>query len=127
VSSLIELAGMPCLVVDADGPLVRDADGARGLIEEGMEQRARLIAVPVARLDASFFQLRSGLAGDVLQKMVNYGFKFAVLGDVSAYVAASDALRDFVVECNRGNSVFFVDDADALERRLSTLRSPADA
>ena len=118
MSELIDVAGVRCLVADADGPLVRDAEGGRALIEEAMGERARLIVVPVARLDASFFALRSGLAGEVLQKMVNYGIRFAVVGDVSQYVAASDALRDFVVECNRGESVYFVDDVAALEQRL---------
>ena len=127
MTELIEIAGERCLVADADGPIVRDPEGGRALIEEAMEHRARVIAVPVARLDPSFFQLRSGLAGEVLQKMVNYGYRFAVLGDVSPYVAASDAFRDFVVECNRGRSVFFVDGIAALEQRLAGKRTPADA
>ena len=70
--------------------------------------------------------LAPGLAGEVLQKAANYGFKFAVLGDVSAYVAASDALRDFVIECNRGGSIFFVDDLKDLEARLGAPASRAN-
>jgi hypothetical protein len=52
---------------------------------------------------------------------VNYRLMFAIVGDVSTYVAASDALRDFVVECNRGREVFFVSDIAELEARLSVL------
>ena len=42
------------------------------------------------------------------------------MGDVSAAVAASDPLRDFVRESNRGATVWFVDDLAALEARLAT-------
>lgn len=116
----VEIAGHRCALFDDDGAIVRDAQGGRDLIEDTMNLGARVIVVPVRRLDASFFQLRSGLAGELLQKAANYGFKFAIIGDVSEYVAASDALRDFVVECARGDSVLFVDDMAELEERLAS-------
>ena len=121
---VLDTAGYRCLIVEAEGPAVRDAEGARRLIEEAMGEGARVIAVPVSRLDASFFQLRSGLAGEVLQKMVNYGLKLAVVGDVSAQVAASDAFRDLVVEAERGDSLFFVADVAALKKRVAALKMP---
>jgi Domain of unknown function (DUF4180) len=118
---MVEIEGQRCLVADADDPIVGDAEGARRLIEDAMGHRAAVIVVPVSRLDASFFQLRSGLAGEVLQKASNYGFKFAVVGDISAHVAASDALRDFVIELNRGRDILFATDMDALTERLAAL------
>ena len=33
--------------------------------------------------------LRTGVAGEMLQKFINYGVKLAILGDVSDYAAAS--------------------------------------
>jgi Domain of unknown function (DUF4180) len=120
-ATLLEIEGQRCLVADADGPLVADAEGASRLIEDAMGHRASVIVVPVSRLDASFFQLRSGLAGEVLQKALNYGFKFAVVGDIAAHVAASDALRDFVVESNRGHDILFTPDMAALAERLAAL------
>jgi len=125
-AQLLEIGRERCFVAAADGPAVRDAESARSLIEEAMSHRASVIAVPISRLDPAFFQLRSGLAGEVLQKAVNYGFKFAVIGDISAHVAASDALRDFVIESNRGRSIFFVPDLSALAERLAALRARSD-
>ena len=119
--SVREIAGERMLVIGADVPIIGDASSGRDLIEAAMNERATLVAVPVDRLDATFFQLRSGLAGEILQKCVNYHLKIAIVGDVSDYVAASDALRDFVVECNRGGDVFFVNDIAALEERLRAL------
>ena len=114
-----EIAGERVLVLDDAFPIVRDASAARDLVEAALNAEATLIAVPASRLDAEFFRLRSGIAGEILQKAANYRLKVAVVGDISAHVAASDALRDFVVECNRGREIFFVDGITALEQRLS--------
>lgn len=115
-----------CLLADAEGPVVRDADGARSLIQEAMTHRASVIVVPVSRLDPAFFQLRSGLAGEVLQKAANYGLKFAVVGDISVHVAASNALRDLVVESKRSSTFFFFPDMDGLTERLAAIPPRAD-
>jgi len=76
------------------------------------------VAVPVSRFDESFFRLRSGLAGEIMQKFVNYQVRLVVVGDISAQVAASTALRDLVTESNRGRHIWFVDDLDELADRL---------
>ncbi len=123
-TDLREIEGERCFTADADGPIVRDAEGGRSLIEEAMNAQATVIVVPVRRLDASFFQLRSGLAGGVLQKAMNYNFKVAVIGDIEDYVAASTALRDFVIECNRGRDIFFLPDVAALAGQLAKFRAP---
>ena len=76
--------------------------------------RARLAAHP------AFLQLRSGLAGEFIQKFVNHRLAFAVIGDVDR-IAESEALRDFVRESNRGRSVFFLPDLDAFAAKLAAL------
>ena len=85
-------------------------------IEVIYSAEADWIAVPVARLDPAFFDLRSGVAGEFVQKFVNYGQRLAIVGEIPA---PSDALRDFVRECNRGRQVWFVADADELAERLA--------
>lgn len=109
-----------CLFVEAVGPTLGDAASARDLIEAAMNEGARVIAVPVERLDPEFLRLRSGMAGEFMQKVINYRMQLAIVGDVSEQVAASDALRDFVIECDRGSDIHFVPDADALLRRLAS-------
>ena len=80
---------------------------------------AGALALPKARLGEDFLKLRTGLAGAVIQKFVNYRVRLAIVGDVSAEAAASDALRDFVRESNAGDRVWFVPDLAALETRLA--------
>jgi hypothetical protein len=62
-------------------------------------------------LDESFFDLKTGLAGEILQKFSNYQFKLAIVGDFSHYTSKS--LKDFIYECNKGNLVYFKNDLDS--------------
>jgi hypothetical protein len=68
--------------------------------------------------DESFFDLRTGLAGEILQKVSNYSRHLGIVGDYSRY--ASRSLNDFMFESNKGNSVLFVDSLDEALRRLSS-------
>lgn len=77
------------------------------------------MVVPVERLGADFFSLRTGLAGVVAQKFANYRLRLVIVGDVSAHVAASEAFGDFVRETNRGSQLWFVADQHALEEKLA--------
>lgn len=53
-----------------------------------------------------FFILSSGLAGEILQKFINYSWRIAFYGDFSVYT--SKPLKDFIRESNKGRDVFFV-------------------
>ncbi len=66
-------------------------------------------------LHPDFFDLKSGLAGEILQKFSNYRVKLAIAGDFSEI--RSKSLKDFIRECNRGKTIFFVNSInDALSR-----------
>ena len=53
-----------------------------------------------------FFILSTGLAGEILQKYINYGGRIAIYGDYSHYI--SKPLKDFIYESNKGKDIFFV-------------------
>lgn len=65
----------------------------------------------------SFFVLSTRLAGEILQKFVNYGVRLAIYGDFSNY--ASKPLNDFMFECNKGTDIFFQPDASLAAQKLS--------
>jgi hypothetical protein len=111
--------GLRILHCAADGPALAGEASAVELIAVALAQRADLVVVPVARLDPLFFTLSSGVAGQVVQKLVNYRLRLAVVGDISGFVAASTALRDWVSECNRGRQVWFVASPTELDARLT--------
>ena len=105
--------------IAADQPTVVAEQDALDLLGESWQSRADLLVVPASRLDGRFFDLSTGLAGAVLQKFVNYRMQVAIVGDISHYLAASNALRAFVIESNRGQQVWFLDDLDQLADRLA--------
>lgn len=113
-----ERNGVPVLVCAGDGPPVAGPQDALDLIGAAYLQ-ADVVAVPAHRFDERFFTLRTGVAGEIMQKFVNYGVRLAVVGDISAQVAASSALRDLVYESNRGRHVWFVAGLDELDTFLA--------
>ena len=56
-------------------------------------------------INDDFFILSTGLAGEILQKFINYHVKAAIYGDYSHYT--SKPLHDFIYESNQGNHFFF--------------------
>lgn len=66
-------------------------------------------------LPPRFFVLKSGLAGEILQKVSNYGLKVGIIGDFSEL--AFGALGDFIRESNRAGQVVFVSNTqEAIDR-----------
>jgi hypothetical protein len=113
------LGGHPVLLCAVDGPPLAGEADALDLIGGLWGREVDWLALPKARLGEDFLNLRTGLAGAVIQKFVTYRVRLAIIGDISAEVAESDALRDFVRESNAGNSIWFVPDFALLEQRLS--------
>lgn len=111
--------GLVIFALAAEGPLLGGAMSATDLIGEAYAANPDVIAVPVSRLAPGFLELRSGIAGEVFQKMEQYGQRLAVLGDIATETAASKALHDFVYETNRRGHHLFVPDHTALLARLS--------
>ena len=67
-------------------------------------------------LHSDFFDLKTRLAGDILQKFSNYRVKLAIVGDFAKY--NSKSLQDFITESNKSNSVFFTDSVDNAIRNV---------
>ena len=110
--------GVPVLVCAPDGPPVATPQDALDLIG-ATYGRADVVALPAARLDERFFTLGTGVAGEIMQKFVNYRVQLAIVGDISAHLAASSALRALVLESNRGRQIWFVADLGELDAHLS--------
>jgi hypothetical protein len=119
--------GIRVLHLETEGEPISTPDDASDLVGTAWSHNANMVAVPAERLDPEFFRLRSGIAGEITQKFVNYRLRLAVVGDIAERVEASDALRDFVWESNIGEQVWFVDDEAALAEQLATRASRAQA
>lgn len=64
------------------------------------------IVIDKKLITEDFFILSTGLAGEILQKYINYAGRIAIYGDYSQYT--SKPLKDFIYESNQGKDVFFV-------------------
>ena len=64
-----------------------------------------------------FFILSTGIAGEILQKFINYHVKLAVYGDYSHYT--SKPLKDFIYESNQGKNFFFVSTKEEAIQKLT--------
>ena len=64
-----------------------------------------------------FFDLKSGLAGEVLQKASNYKMQIAIVGQFDAIQSSS--MKAFIAESNRGRQNFFVGDVDSAVKMLA--------
>ena len=93
-------------VIHRDEHLITDVQSALDLIMSvKYETGCKNIAVNKEAIVDDFFILSTCMAGEILQKFINYGVKFAIYGDFSQYT--SKPLRDFMYESNRGKDIFF--------------------
>jgi len=113
-----ELHGVRVLECAAEGARLRTDRDAVDLIGSAFEHRASLIVLPVERLGDDFFRLRTRIAGEIIQKFVNYRLRLVIVGDISRHLDESSALRAFVNESNRGEHVWFLASLEELDSRL---------
>ncbi len=110
--------GVEIAHVKSDRILITDAQSALDLMMTAhYETGARNIAISKDLIADRFFILSSGLAGEILQKFVNYQFRIAIYGDYSKYT--SKPLKDFIYESNNGRDVYFTDDLKCAIKKLT--------
>lgn len=103
----IEENGVLCVLVESDEPVITDAQSAIDLLMSAQyDVGSKNIVIPKQLIVEDFFVLSTGLAGEILQKYVNYGGRMAIYGDYSRYT--SKPLKDFMYESNKGRDFFFV-------------------
>lgn len=114
----IEGNGGSIAKVESDEVLISDVQSALDLMATvRYETGADRVILSKDALSERFFVLSSRMAGEILQKFVNYQMKIAIVGDYSGYT--SKPLRDFIYESNNGSHVFFVLTTEEAEEKLS--------
>jgi hypothetical protein len=66
------------------------------------------IVINKENINGDFFDLKTGIAGDILQKISNYKKRLVILGDYKDI--KSKALNDFIYESNITGQVVFADE-----------------
>lgn len=102
----IERNGKLFALVESSGKVITDTQSALDLLMTAKyDVGAKDIVIHKTLICEDFFVLSTGLAGEVLQKFINYGGRIAIYGDFSHYT--SKPLHDFIYESNKGHDVFF--------------------
>lgn len=68
-------------------------------------------------ITTDFFDLKNGIAGEILQKFSTYRVQLAIVGDFSMYTSKS--LNDFIYESNKGRHINFVSSVTEVIKVLS--------
>lgn len=100
----------------ADEVILASADDGLTILGNLYYQGYDAIILHTKNISPLFFDLKSGIAGEVLQKFSNYRVRLAIAGDFSGYTAKS--FVDFVRESNKVKQVNFV---GTIEEALSVL------
>jgi hypothetical protein len=119
VERAYELHGVPVLELPPEGRQLGTDRDAVDLVGKALSRDAKLLVIPAGRLIENFFSVKTRVAGEMLHRLLLYKLRVAIVGDVSRYIEESDSFRDFVVESNRANQVWFVASIEELEERLS--------
>ncbi|MEK5162195.1 DUF4180 domain-containing protein [Paenibacillus sp. FSL R5-0527] len=117
----VEANGRDIAVVSSNEVVIHDVQSALDLMatvryETGCDR----IVMDQSLINESFFDLKTRLAGEIVQKFINYQAKVAIVGDFSGY--ASKSLRDFIYESNSGNDLFFMPSEQQAIEKLSTAK-----
>lgn len=103
--------------VISDTTVITTVDDALDLIGNLGYQGFGKAILHAKNLAPDFFDLRTKLAGEVLQKFTNYRLRVAIVGDFTN--VTSNSFRDFIRECNRGKQVCFTGSIDEAITQLN--------
>ncbi len=89
----------------SDQIVIPDASSGLELMVDLYYQEFYGIIIKEKNITPLFFDLKSGIAGELLQKFSNYQMRLAIVGDFTTY--DSQSLNDFIFESNKGKLVNF--------------------
>lgn len=111
--------GIDIAVISSDEKIIVDAQSALDLVMTiQYETGETKIVIDKRAICNDLFILSTGIAGEILQKLINYQIKVAIYGDYSHY--SSKPLHDFIYESNYGKDFFFVGTKEEAIQKLSS-------
>ncbi|RVU01280.1 DUF4180 domain-containing protein [Mucilaginibacter limnophilus] len=96
--------------------IIKNTEDGLSLLGDVYYQGFDKVVLYAENITPDFFDLKTGIAGEILQKFINYRIELAIAGNFSGY--KSKSLADLIFESNKGRQVNFV---ASLEEALSKL------
>ncbi|MDR2236911.1 MAG: DUF4180 domain-containing protein [Chryseobacterium sp.] len=101
----------------SDELLISSAQDALDLLGNIYYQGFDKVIISEKNITSEFFDLKTKMAGEILQKFSNYRMGLAIVGDFSQY--ESKSIRDFIFESNKTKHINFAESVEDALRRLS--------
>ena len=114
---IIEINGKNIAVLRSLGVMIQETQDALDLLAEASYLNSHKIIIKEDQVTPAFFELKSGIAGEILQKFSTYNVQLAIIGDFSKYTSKS--LRDFMFESNIFGRINFVSSFEEAKEKLS--------
>ena len=106
ITKIIQKNNTTIAIIFSKKVLITDTQSALDLVMDiKYKTNSSNIAMNKESIINDFFILRTGIAGEILQKFVNYGIRFAIYGNFEKY--ESKSLKDFMYESNKGKNIYF--------------------
>ena len=106
-------------IISSDELIIRDTQDALDLMVTAQYNGCNKLVLYKENIIDDFFDLKTGIAGEILQKYVNYNVKVAIVGEFYSY--QSKSLNDFIYECNNGRQIFFTNSVQEAVDKLHSL------
>ena len=92
--------------ITSDSLLIKAPEDGLDLLGNIYYQGFDKMIIHEKSITPDFFDLKSGIAGEILQKFSNYRMPLAIVGDYTQY--ESKSIKDFIRESNQHKQVIFV-------------------
>jgi hypothetical protein len=103
----------------AEDIVIKEVQDSLDIMANAAYSGATKLILHEKNLTPDFFDLKTKIAGDILQKFSNYNMPLAIVGDFSKYTSKS--LRDFIYESNKGGKVNFVTSVEEAKEKLGRV------
>lgn len=113
---IIEINGKNIAVLKSPGIQIQEIQDALDLLAEASYLNSHRIIIKEDQLTPAFFELKNGIAGEILQKFSTYSVQLAIIGDFSKY--KSKSLRDFIFESNKYGRINFVSSFEEAKEKI---------
>ena len=108
--NIIEQNSKKIAEVISEEIVIHSTQDALDLIGDASYYQSHSIIIREENLAPGFFNLKTRIAGEILQKFSQYGVQIAIIGEFTKF--NSDSLAAFIRESNKGTICSFVADKE---------------
>ncbi len=114
---IIEVNGTTLAELISDEIVIVEPQDSLDIMAEAGYMGSNKLIFHEKSIGPDFFDLKSGLAGEILQKFSNYRVQLAIVTDPAKFTSRS--MQDFIRESNKLGRIFFVTSRDEAIKKLA--------